>query len=63
MTMSVFGLALGPTAVALITDFVFGNEAMVGYSLSLIASLSGFIGVVAIKFAIQAFRNKLAETT
>ncbi|MFT5609030.1 MAG: MFS family permease [Parvicella sp.] len=63
MTMSVFGLALGPTAVALVTDFVFGNEAMVGYSLSLIASLSGFIGVVAIKFAIQAFRNKLAETT
>ena len=30
---SMVGLGLGPTAVALITDYVFHNDAMVGYSL------------------------------
>jgi MFS family permease len=32
------GLGLGPTAVALVTDYVFGNDASLRYSLALTAS-------------------------
>ncbi|MDD3444932.1 MAG: MFS transporter [Zavarzinia sp.] len=38
--VNLIGLGLGPTAVALATDFVFQDEAKVGYSLALIAGIA-----------------------
>ena len=38
--VNLIGLGLGPTAVALATDYVFGDKAMVGYSLALIGGIA-----------------------
>jgi len=37
---NLIGLGLGPTAVALITDYVFHNDMMVGYSLLIVTVLA-----------------------
>jgi MFS family permease len=39
------GLGLGPTAVALVTDYVFGNDASLRYSLALTARPSALFGL------------------
>lgn len=39
-SMSVVGLTLGPTAVAVVTDYVFKNEAMLPWSLSLVTGIA-----------------------
>jgi hypothetical protein len=38
--MNLVGLAFGPSAVALTTDYVFGNDAALRYSLALVAGLA-----------------------
>lgn len=41
LTISMLGYAVGPVAVALITDNLFGSDAMVGWSMALIALIAG----------------------
>lgn len=46
-TINLIGLGLGPTAVALVTDFVFGDEQMVRYSLAIVVPAAFFLAAAA----------------
>ncbi len=56
--VSLLGLAAGPTAVALVTDYVFGNEEMVRYSMALVA-IGGLVPAVML---LRAARGPYAKT-
>jgi hypothetical protein len=50
----VLGLTIGPLAIAMITDSVFQDEAMLRYS---IAIVSGAAGIVALGFLVANIRH------
>ena len=54
LALNLVGLGLGPTAVALFTDFVFGDEMMVRYSISLVVLI---FNPFAILFVWLGFRH------
>ncbi len=54
-TISVIGGGLGPTAIALMTDNIFQDEAMLRYSMSLFAAIVGPIGVVLLWLTLRPF--------
>jgi MFS family permease len=53
--ISVVGGGLGPTAIALITDFVFQDEAKLGYAMALFAAVVGPIGVLLTWLAMKPY--------
>jgi len=59
--VTVLSLALAPTAVALLTDRVFGDPALIGHSLVTFTAIAGPIGVLCIAAAMRAFRASLAR--
>jgi MFS family permease len=56
MVMTVTGTALGPTMVAIITDYVFENELMIGYSMMIASLATAFFSNIAFYKCISAFR-------
>ncbi len=57
MAMSFAGMSLGPFLPALITDYVFANEMMVGYSMFIVSVSTAFISLIAFYKCIGAFRS------
>ena len=47
LTISVLGYAVGPVLVALLTDTVFQDDAMVGWSMSIVSLIAGPVAVMA----------------
>ena len=45
-TISLIGLGAGPTVVALVTDHVFRNDNMVGFSLLLVATTANILATL-----------------
>ena len=43
--INLIGMGFGPVLVALATDHVFGDEAMVGYSLAIVVLFAGIVGI------------------
>jgi len=56
LTITVIGLGVGPTAVALLTDYVFANPARVGESLAIVTLASAVIGVWLLWRGARGFR-------
>ncbi len=56
--VNLIGLGFGPTIVALITDYVFGDPAMVRYSLSVFAVVISLLAVVIIASGLKAYRAR-----
>ncbi|MEQ9530353.1 MAG: hypothetical protein RLN59_00435 [Haliea sp.] len=54
--MNILGLGIGPTSVALITDRVFGEELMVGWSISLVLVLVLPVALLLLAVAIAPYR-------
>ena len=46
LTISLLGLSLGPTAVALLTDYVFRDPAMIDWSISCVVIASSLFSTV-----------------
>lgn len=46
LTISILGYAVGPVAVALITDHLFANDAMVGRSMAVVALVGGPLAIL-----------------
>ncbi|SVE60496.1 uncharacterized protein METZ01_LOCUS513350, partial [marine metagenome] len=44
--LNLIGIGLGPTITALITDYVFNNDAAVGFSLAIMAGCSGLLAAL-----------------
>ncbi len=57
MAMSFAGMSLGPFLPALITDYVFANEMMVGYSMFIVSVSTAFVSLIAFYKCIGAFRS------
>jgi MFS family permease len=66
LTVSVLGQGLGPTVVALITDFVFQSEADLRYAMVLVAAVANPVALVLIWISVKpygrAYRASLDET-
>ncbi len=53
------GIGFGGTAVALITDFVFHNDAMLHYSMAIAATLSGVLSVLLLWVLLSIYRRAM----
>ncbi len=56
LAMNLFGITGGATLVALLTDFVFQDEQQVGYSMSIMCSLSAIVGALLLGWGLKYFR-------
>ncbi|RME69141.1 MAG: MFS transporter, partial [Alphaproteobacteria bacterium] len=59
--VSFLSLGLGPTLVALATDFVFGDDMKVGWSLALAASIAGPLAALILTWGLAPYRHSLAR--
>ena len=57
-TINLIGLGFGPTAVALLTDYLFGDPQMLRYSMAIVGSISCFIGLLLTLYAQKHFRKQ-----
>ena len=60
-TINLLGLAVGPTAVAITTDYVFADPMAVGKSIALIAAISTSVAVVFYLLTLRPFRLAVAD--
>ena len=61
LTTNVFGLGLGATAVALLTDYVFGVPEQVNYSLALFSLLIGTPALACLVAGLKPYRQSLID--
>ncbi len=59
--LNLLGLTIGPTAVALLTDYVFADEAALRYSISIVSAVAGVIGMTFIVMSFKHFRTSVIE--
>ena len=60
-SVNIVGLGLGPTLVALFTDYVYGEPALVGYSLATVAGIAGPLSAIVLATGLKHYRRSLAE--
>jgi len=58
--MNLLGITGGSTLVALCTDYVFKDDAAVGWSMSIIASAAGLLGALLLFLGLRHFRGTVA---
>ena len=56
LVMNLFGITLGTSLPALLTDYVFRDELLVGYSMAVTCALSGLIGALFLGWGLKYFR-------
>jgi len=61
-TLNTVGFFLGPTSVALITDYGFHDESMLRYSLVIVAGVAVIAGLALFAFARPHYRASIAES-
>lgn len=59
--INLVGLGVGPTAVALLTDYVFRDEAALRYSLALVALSAGVEAIITLALVLAPYRRTLAQ--
>ena len=59
--INVLGLTLGPTAVALFTDQVFGDDLALRYSLSIVCALAGAFAIGFLGYNLKLYRRAVVE--
>lgn len=59
--VNLIGLGLGPTAVALCTDYLFGSEAALRYSLLLVVTVAHLGSAALLWLGLEPFRDSLAR--
>ncbi|MGA4636325.1 spinster family MFS transporter [Pseudomonas solani] len=57
--ITLIGLGLGPTAVALVTDYVFADDKALRYSLLIVTSLAVFSSVVLLWMGLKPYRESI----
>lgn len=57
LSMNILGITGGATLVALCTDYVFGDEKAVGWSMALISSASAILGAITLGWGLKHFRE------
>ncbi|MBM3515660.1 MAG: MFS transporter [Alphaproteobacteria bacterium] len=59
--ISILGLTIGPTAVAVVTDFVFKDEAMLRYSVAWTVGVAGIFALVLLHYNLPHYRRGTVE--
>ncbi|WP_028081249.1 spinster family MFS transporter [Solimonas soli] len=59
--LNLLGLGFGPTAVALVTDYVYGDKLAVGHSLLLVCTLAPTLAAILLRLGRTPFRASLAR--
>ena len=59
--LNLIGMSLGPTLVALFTDFVFKDENMIRYSMMVLFIVGGGFGLILSLMVLKPYR-KIIET-
>ncbi len=59
--INLIGLTLGPTSVALFTDYVFAGEEYVGYSIALMIVLTAPIAVLLLGLGLKHYRQSIEQ--
>ncbi|MFO1425402.1 MAG: MFS transporter [Steroidobacteraceae bacterium] len=60
-TLNFVGFFVGPTSVALMTDYYFRDESQLRYSLAAVASVTALVGLVLLFYNLKHFRRAMAE--
>lgn len=61
LIVNVVGLTIGPTGVALFTDYVFRDPLALRYSVACVATAAGVFAVVVLSYNLRQFRKALDE--
>lgn len=61
--VNLIGLGIGPTAVAMFTDFAFGDDLKVGVSLGIVMALAQLVSFILLSRGRVHYRRSLAELT
>ena len=59
--LSIIGLTVGPTAVALLTDYYFADDAALRYSMAIVAFVSWVASSLVLLAGLRPYRRSLAE--
>ncbi|MDX2222869.1 MAG: MFS transporter [Rhodospirillaceae bacterium] len=59
--ISLLGLTVGPSGVAIVTDFVFKDESMLRYSLALNAGVAGVFAIAILAYNLRHYRAGVIE--
>ena len=62
LTISLLGLSLGPTAVALLTDYVFREPAIIDWSINSVVIASSLFSAIMLWRCLQPFAESVRET-
>ena len=60
--ISILGLTIGPTAVALVTDFVFADESALRYSIAVVSFVAALLSTVILFAALSHYRVAVVES-
>jgi hypothetical protein len=60
--LNMIGLGLGPTAVALFTDFIFHDEKAIKYSLVLLILIGGIATTSLFWYGLKPYRKAVSES-
>ena len=59
--INITGLTLGPTAVALLTDYLFRDDGALRYSMSVVGAVTGLMSVVVVWAGLRPYRRAVIE--
>jgi MFS family permease len=59
--LNLIGIGLGPTIIALITDYIFHDDQAVGFSLAIMAGCSGLLAALFLWKGLKPFRAEVAK--
>lgn len=59
--ITLIGLGVGPTAVALVTDFVFADDAALRYSLLIVTTLAVLISIILLAKSLKPYRESVTR--
>lgn len=60
---SAFGMGIGPTAIALFTDYVFSGPEDIGYSLAVVCCSAAILTIISILIGLKPFRQAMKGIT
>jgi MFS family permease len=59
--ITLIGLGIGPTAVALVTDYVFADDMALRYSLLIVTSIAVFSSIVLLSMSLKPYRESVVR--
>jgi MFS family permease len=60
--ISILGLTIGPTAVALVTDYVFADESALRYSIALVSFFAALLSIAVLFATLKPYRDAVEES-